>query len=96
MLIVVAALFLWRSASSLLPPRESGDALSIEGRDRGRDSLEGLAALLHRGVPEKELLDACLAEWNKSAPREPRSRNPSNRRSARAGSASPGRRISRR
>lgn len=73
-LIIVAALFLWRSASSLLPPRESGDALaSAKGAIAGRDSLEGLAALLHRGVPEKQLLDTCFAEWSKSSPRERRS-----------------------
>ncbi len=78
-LIVVAALFLWRSASSLLPPRESGvyqNGPSATGAARdavaGRDSLEGLTALLHRGVSKKELLDACFAEWSKSAPRESR------------------------
>ena len=27
-------------------------------------------ALLQRGVPEKQLLDTCFAEWSKSAPRE--------------------------
>jgi hypothetical protein len=72
-LIIVAALFLWRSASSLLPPRASGDPASSKGATAGRDSLDGLAALLHRGVPEKQLLAACFAEWSKSAPRDPRS-----------------------
>lgn len=69
-LIVAAALFLWRSASSLLPPRAAGHAIA-PGQDAiaGRDSLEGLAALLHRGVPEKQLLDACFAEWSKSVSR---------------------------
>jgi len=77
-LIVVAALFLWRSASSLLPPRESGDpdgrAASGAAQDAvaGRDSLEGLTALLHRGVSKKELLDTCFSEWMKSAPRQSR------------------------
>lgn len=70
-LIVAAALFLWRSASSLLPPRDSpigslDTPASGRGAIAGRDSLEGLAALLHRGVPEKQLLDACFAEWSKS------------------------------
>lgn len=73
-LILIAVLFLWRSASSLLPPREVGDTLAFaKGAVAGRDSLEGLAALLHRGVPEKQLLDTCFAEWSKSAPRERRS-----------------------
>jgi hypothetical protein len=72
-LIVVAVLFLWRSASSLLPPRESGDALaSAKGAVAGRDSLDGMAALLYRGVPEKQLLDTCFNEWSKTAPRNSR------------------------
>jgi hypothetical protein len=77
-LIVAAALFLWRSASSLLPPRgapfesqfKASGALGTSQRAiAGRDSVEGLAALLHRGVPEKQLLDACFAEWSKSISR---------------------------
>jgi hypothetical protein len=69
-LIVAAALFLWRSASSLLPPRQSGSGTaSGQGAIAGRDSLEGLSALLHRGVPEKQLLDTCFAEWRKSTSR---------------------------
>jgi hypothetical protein len=62
MLVLVAALFLWRSASSFLPPRETAPS----GVVAGRDSLEGLSALLRRGVPDKELFDACVAEWAKS------------------------------
>jgi len=67
-LIVAAALFLWRSVSSLLPPR-GGALASSQGAIAGRDSLEGLAALLHRGVPEKQLLDVCFAEWSNSISR---------------------------
>jgi hypothetical protein len=63
-LLVVVVLFVWHSASSFLPPRESR-------RDRavtGRDSQEGLTALLRRNVPEPDLLDACYREWSRSAP----------------------------
>ncbi len=88
-LIVVAALFLWRSASTLLPPRQSdGASASGHGAIAGRDSLEGLAALLHRGVPEKQLLDACFAEWSKSTSRaSPGSYGSSEPRTARAAAA---------
>jgi hypothetical protein len=65
---LVAALFLWQSASSLLPPREIPGAAVVAGRD----SLEGLAALLHRGIPEPNLVDACVAEWTKTHPRDAR------------------------
>ena len=59
MLLAVAALFLWRNTSSLLPPRTVVADAAVEGRD----SLEGLAALLHRGVAQKQLLDTCFNEW---------------------------------
>jgi hypothetical protein len=68
MLALVAALFLWRSASAFLPPRPARPASAVAGFD----SLEGLAALLRRGIAGKDLLDTCFSEWRKSAPREPR------------------------
>ncbi len=67
-LAMVAALFLWRNASSFLPPRE----LHTGGAVTGRDSMEGMTALLHRGVSERDLLNVCFAEWSKSAPRQAR------------------------
>lgn len=67
-LVAAAILFLWRSASSLLPPRRTTGA----GNVAGRDSLEGMTALLHRGLHEKNLLDACFAEWSKSARKDGR------------------------
>lgn len=63
MMAIVAALFLWRSSSSLLPPRQVRSDAAVTGRE----SIEGLSALLHRGVKEKDLLDVCFAEWRKSA-----------------------------
>jgi hypothetical protein len=69
MLALAAVLFLWRSASSFLPPRTVATADAVVGRD----SIEGMTALLHRGVPEEELLDTCFAQWSKSAPRGTRS-----------------------
>jgi len=67
-LALAAALFLWRSAASFLPPRTIATADSVAGRD----SIEGMAALLHRGVQESDLIDVCFAEWSKSAQRQPR------------------------
>jgi hypothetical protein len=68
-LAIAAGLFLWRSMSSFLPPREAHASSVVSGRD----SLEGLSSLLRRGIPEKDLLDACFAEWSKSVPHETRS-----------------------
>jgi hypothetical protein len=62
-LLIVVVLFVWHSASSFLPPRESPRDRAIAGRD----SQEGLTALLRRNVPEPELLAACFKEWSRSA-----------------------------
>ncbi len=66
-LALVAALFVWRSASSFLPPREPETASAVSGRD----SLDGMTSLLHRAVRETSLLDACFAEWSRSAGERP-------------------------
>ncbi len=65
MLLAVAGLFVWRSASTFLPPREDPRSSRVSGRD----SHEGLAALLRRSIPEDQLLLACWKEWSRSASR---------------------------
>lgn len=62
-LVLVAGLFLWRSASSLLPSR----APRVEQAVTGRDSLEGMTALLRRGIAEKDLVRVCVEEWKKTS-----------------------------
>jgi hypothetical protein len=62
-LALVAALFLWRSASSLLPSR----APRAEQAVIGRDSLDGMTALLRRGIAEKNLVRTCVEEWQKTS-----------------------------
>ncbi len=85
-LLAVAALFLWRNASSLLPPR----AVAADAAVEGRDSLDGLTALLHRGVAQKQLLDTCFNEWSKSAKRESPARiNSIKEEIARSGATAP-------
>lgn len=63
-LLVAVALFMWSSATSFLPPRVE----RLEDAVAGRDSQEGMATLLRRGIPEKDLLDTCFREWTRSAP----------------------------
>ncbi len=62
-LALVAGLFLWRNASSLVPPR----APRVEEAVTGRDSLEGMTALLRRGIAEKDLARICYEEWKKTS-----------------------------
>ena len=61
-LMLVAGLFLWRSGSSLLPSR----APRAEEAVMGRDSLEGMTALLRRGIAEKDLVRICYEEWKQT------------------------------
>jgi hypothetical protein len=70
-LALVAALFLWRSASSLLPSRAPRSDQPVSGRD----SLEGMAALLRRGIAEKDLVRVCYEEWKKTSLNEHKSLN---------------------
>jgi hypothetical protein len=62
-LLLGALLFLWRSSSSLLPPRRAGVSQTIEGRD----AQDGMVSLLERSVPEQDLLKVCFAEWSRTA-----------------------------
>lgn len=67
--LVVLALFglyVWRSATSLLPRRDDPAAAQ---RVSGRDSFAGLVRLLERGIPVSRLLPAVLAEWGRAGGR---------------------------
>ncbi len=67
-LAIVAALWIWRSMSTFLPPREPASDESIAGRDAN----EGMIALLHRNISEKDLLQTCWTQWKRSAPQDAR------------------------
>lgn len=64
-LLVVALLFVWQNASSLVPPHdetqsETGPVVV------GRDSASGFVNLLRRSISPADILSACYAEWKKS------------------------------
>ena len=59
-LAIVAGLFIWRSSSSLLPSRAPRSDQAVSGRD----SLDGMTALLRRGIAERDLLRVCYKEWS--------------------------------
>ena len=64
-LILLAALFVRRNSSPLLPPRRHPEE-DMEGA-KGQDSAAALHHLLKRNVAESELVRTCLTEWEKSA-----------------------------
>lgn len=62
-LLILAALFIWRGSSSFLPPAPEPAVEAIAGRD----SAEGLASLLRRAIAPAALPAAALELWRKSA-----------------------------
>jgi hypothetical protein len=63
-LIILAALFIWKSSSPLAPLRatseKSGTILM------GRTSGAGFVSLLKRNIPANRVLEICLEEWRKA------------------------------
>ncbi len=59
-LVVIAALFIWKQSTSLLPRLESS---SSDHDVTGTDANEGFINLLHRSIPPGNLLDACVGAW---------------------------------
>ena len=66
-LIATAALWVWKSAASFVPPYpESGETLG-EGIE-GKTTREGVIHLLQRNIAPEDLPGVCLAEWKRSHP----------------------------
>ena len=70
--LLPALLFVWKNATSLLPPHAGGN-VERSGLSAGKDSLSGYAGLLGRAIPLSEVLPACIEEWEKIF--EPRSKH---------------------
>jgi hypothetical protein len=62
-LLLLALLFIWMNASSLVPPYTALAPVAVAVR--GRDAASGLTNLLRRSVPKGSLLAVCLTEWRK-------------------------------
>jgi hypothetical protein len=65
-LVVLAALYIWKSGVSFIPPFESDTGHG--GLVTGKDSSAGFVNLLRRNIPAGELLNVCLSEWRKTYP----------------------------
>lgn len=65
-LFLLTVLFLWRSSTSLVPPR---DDLAVSGAAvAGRHSQDGFVNLLRRSVRPAQLLSTCHAQWRATHP----------------------------
>jgi hypothetical protein len=67
-LLLVAGLFVWKNALSLVPPHPETDA-GAGPVVAGRDSASGFVNLVRRGIAPAELINVCFAEWKKSPAR---------------------------
>ena len=65
---LVVALFVWRSAVSLVPPRPAASTADdpFAATPTGREAAAGFLNLLHRGVLPRELLSHCLTRWEQN------------------------------
>jgi hypothetical protein len=63
LLILPAVLFIWKNATSFVPPEKE----TLAGLQSGKESMAALTNLLRRNVPETQLLSVSLSEWKKSA-----------------------------
>lgn len=66
LLIILAALYIWKNALPLVPIPESERKADVSS-SLGKDSSAGLTNLLRRNIPAKEILRVCYEEWKKSA-----------------------------
>jgi hypothetical protein len=68
-LLTLAVLFIWKNSASFTPRGQTSEAAETV---RGRDSAAGFENLLRRSIAPKNLLQAALDEWHKSASLDPR------------------------
>ncbi len=71
-LLVLALLFIWKNASSLVPARSVQGRIRADDLVEGRDTTAGFINLLRRNIPATKLLAVCLAEWKHCAREIPR------------------------
>lgn len=62
-LLLLAGLFIWKNASSLVPPHAEQERHSYVA---GKDSAAGFVNLLRRSLAPRDLLSICFDEWKKS------------------------------
>lgn len=63
-LLLLAFLFVWKSATRLVPPRPEPEMVADRGQS-GRDAWGGLVDLLERNISRESLLRVCFTEWSR-------------------------------
>ena len=65
-LFLLTLLFVWKNATSFVPPHDDDSLAGRAHAVAGRDSAEAFVNLLRRSIPAKDLLTTCFDEWRKS------------------------------
>lgn len=65
-LALLALLFVWQNAFSLVPPFAGSRSAPMVIFSPGKDSVSGLVNLLRRNVPTGRILETCIDEWEQS------------------------------
>jgi hypothetical protein len=68
-MILVAGLFVWKNAASLVPKREAVEVEALPAQPR--DATAGLVNLLRRSIPSGRILPVCVEEWLRSSLQDP-------------------------
>jgi len=68
--LLLAGLFVWKNATSFVPPYEQAAERDKPELVAGKDSASGFVNLLRRNIPARDLLAVCLGEWKKTCSRE--------------------------
>lgn len=68
-IILLALLFVWKNAVSLVPKQPVSDSESVR---QGKDATAGLVNLLRRSIPSHQILSVCFDEWKRASARDPK------------------------
>ncbi|OGL47673.1 MAG: hypothetical protein A2161_19755 [Candidatus Schekmanbacteria bacterium RBG_13_48_7] len=65
-IMVLAVLFIWKNASSFIPPHDDEELIVKDLFSEGKDYSAGLTNLLRRNIPQADIIQTCYKEWKKS------------------------------
>jgi hypothetical protein len=63
-LVLLALLFIWQNATTLVPRRSVAREDAYYAEEAGRDASSALVNLLRRSIPASRLLSVCYGEWH--------------------------------
>lgn len=65
-ILLLAVLFIWKNASSFIPPMKRPENETVIQVTGAKDHTEGLISLLRRNIKTKDILSVCVSEFKKT------------------------------